>query len=389
MLWLSRGGHQCRLAWAALAALPIAAYATPATDAAARLADIERQRTLQTQAHATASRDLAGAQAQAARLAAASAQQTAALRQTESRVLAATARLAALQTRVRTANTALAAAQRDFDTLLPTLLRLARTPELAILAAPIRPAQAIQGLLVTRTLAIVLNRQAAELRASQTEADAARLALTAQAVTLTQARSEQSARAAALDRVVAQAQTQVTQAETEARDAATNAATAAAQAKTLREAIATINEAQARAEARAAADAATATRHHKPADAQTAHARQAALARPTSPQSAASLTPPVAGQISRAYAAPTDDGPATGITYATAPDAYVSSPCAGRVAFAAPFRSYGQLLILECAGGYDVVLAGLGKIATHPGHPTQPASPWAKCPPKTPASTWN
>jgi len=40
----------------------------------------------------------------------------------------------------------------------------------------------------------------------------------------------------------------------------------------------------------------------------------------------------------------------------------VRAPCAGRVLFAAPFRSYGKLLILDCGGGYDAVLAGLAQL---------------------------
>ena len=38
------------------------------------------------------------------------------------------------------------------------------------------------------------------------------------------------------------------------------------------------------------------------------------------------------------------------------------APCSGRVLFAAPFHGYGQLLILDCGGGYDAVIAGFGQL---------------------------
>ncbi len=77
----------------------------------------------------------------------------------------------------------------------------------------------------------------------------------------------------------------------------------------------------------------------------------------------------------RAFGAPAADGPATGLTFAAAAGTVVASPCAGRVAFAAPFRSYGQLVILECGGGYDLVLAGLGSISAVPGQRLRPGQP--------------
>ncbi len=298
-------------------------------------------------------------------------------------MLAAAAHLAIAEARRNAAEAALASRRQDFAALLPVLLRLSRTPELAVLAAPVPPEQAIQGLLITKGLAITLNRQAALLRTQQSDASAARAALAAEAHALDGARAEQAARGAALDRVIAQARGQVSQAEAEGRDAAGQVAAAAAQARTLREAIAAMDAAQARAIARAAQEEATATRQHRPGAAQAAYARQAALAKPSGPalaQSAGLLVTPVAGPVLRGFGAAAEDGPATGLTYEAAPGAYVSSPCTGRVAFAAPFRSYGQLLIVECGGGYDLVLAGLGTLATRPGHPTRAGEPLGRMP---------
>lgn len=72
------------------------------------------------------------------------------------------------------------------------------------------------------------------------------------------------------------------------------------------------------------------------------------------------LNLPVAGSQLRAFGAPDGfGGQARGASYAARPGAVVSAPADGRVAFAGPFRSFGQMVILEMGGGFHVVLAGL------------------------------
>jgi septal ring factor EnvC (AmiA/AmiB activator) len=45
----------------------------------------------------------------------------------------------------------------------------------------------------------------------------------------------------------------------------------------------------------------------------------------------------------------------------------VTAPSDGGVVYAAPYRSYGQLLILNVGGGYHVLLAGMERITVDPG----------------------
>ncbi len=56
-----------------------------------------------------------------------------------------------------------------------------------------------------------------------------------------------------------------------------------------------------------------------------------------------------------------------GISIATAAGAEITSPCDGWVVYAGPFRSYGQLLILNAGGGYHVLLAGMERISVDLG----------------------
>ena len=56
-----------------------------------------------------------------------------------------------------------------------------------------------------------------------------------------------------------------------------------------------------------------------------------------------------------------------GISLATRAAAQVTTPCDGWVVYAGPFRSYGQLLILNAGGGYHVLIAGMERISVNIG----------------------
>ena len=58
----------------------------------------------------------------------------------------------------------------------------------------------------------------------------------------------------------------------------------------------------------------------------------------------------------------TPENGSSGLSYATQPGAQVIAPADGRVLYAGPYHKNGQVLILEITTGYDVVLAGLGRV---------------------------
>ena len=77
---------------------------------------------------------------------------------------------------------------------------------------------------------------------------------------------------------------------------------------------------------------------------------------------------PVNGVKSRDFGAlDGNGGTERGISIATRPGAQVTAPCDGWVVYAAPYRSYGKLLILNAGGGYHVVLAGMERISVDIG----------------------
>ena len=60
-------------------------------------------------------------------------------------------------------------------------------------------------------------------------------------------------------------------------------------------------------------------------------------------------------------------GTQKGLSIASHAGAQITSPCDGWVVYAGPFRSYGQLLILNAGGGYHVLLAGMERISVDLG----------------------
>jgi septal ring factor EnvC (AmiA/AmiB activator) len=60
-------------------------------------------------------------------------------------------------------------------------------------------------------------------------------------------------------------------------------------------------------------------------------------------------------------------GTEKGTSIVTRPGAQVTSPCDGWVVYAAPYRSYGKLLIVNAGGGYLVVMAGMEQISVDIG----------------------
>jgi len=77
---------------------------------------------------------------------------------------------------------------------------------------------------------------------------------------------------------------------------------------------------------------------------------------------------PVAGVTLRSFGAPdTVGGNEKGLTIATRAGAPVSAPADGWVVYAGPFRSYGQLLIINAGGGYHILMAGMERITVELG----------------------
>ena len=174
---------------------------------------------------------------------------------------------------------------------------------------------------------------------------------------------------------------QTAQAEAEARSAANSdrAAELAREATSLKDLIARMEgdvaSARKAAEAAAAADERSA-RRPKPTPTASEQGRGRAVPRSGAPAARRGLRrhqrPAAAAgrraRSSRGSAQPDGfGGTEKGLSLATRPQAVVSAPADGWVAFSGPYRTYGQFLIINAGGGYYIVLAGMEQVNVAPG----------------------
>ncbi len=89
-----------------------------------------------------------------------------------------------------------------------------------------------------------------------------------------------------------------------------------------------------------------------------------------------SLAPPVVGSI----VTNSGEGHVSGVNFLTASGASVVAPADSHVLFAGPYRKTGQVLILETAGGYDIVLAGLDRVDVRSGDQLLAGEPVGRMP---------
>ena len=250
------------------------------------------------------------------------------LHQTEERMAAAWGEYDALIAQRDIAQRAADRTLMSVAAITPALIRLQRLPPAAILAGPAPPAEALRGYAILRAWTRQASAQAGAFATARDDAASRAGAVAATLPRLVELARLQQSESAALDqallllRTERQAQRDVADRQTAA--AARQAAEEAARAPSVRAAI-------------------------------------GALARPSTTAPGRGVLP-VAGQVIRRWGDPTDAGPATGITFRPPPGARVVAPCGGRVVFAAPFRSYGLLVIIDCGGGLHAVLAGFDRL---------------------------
>ncbi len=336
-----------------------------------------------------AERRLREAQDEERRLAAARVEAAARLREAETQAAASAQEVAALAERRDVAQRRLADRAAALGPLLPLAERLALYPAETLLAVPARPQDAIRGLAVLRALTSTLEREAAGLRAEQDEIAAAERELAAAVPKLRTAQASQAAQAAQLDRQIEGARAVRIRAEDAAVAAARRAAADAARADTLRTAIAAMQAARIRSEQQLRETVAKAEGQRRETAAEQARRQQEQVAAPAGPglDAGRRTVLPVAGPVVRRWGDQTEVGPATGIAFRPPPLGRVVAPCAGRVAFAGPFRSFGVLIILDCGAGYHFVLAGLDRLDVQAGTAVQAGEPVGVMPNWDPAGS--
>ncbi len=235
---------------------------------------------------------------------------------------------------------------------LPLLHRLERWPAESLLAMPSAPEDTLRGLLAMQAVIRHAGAVAEAFRAAAERAEQARRAVEPELAGLNTARAEARAADARLEAALGQARSRRADAQANEDAASRRAREAAARVTDLEQAMERLERNRAERERR---------------EAEAARRTQAPRPPPVAEAPAGAHPMPVAGQVAREFGAAGEGGPARGMTLLAGPRARVTAPCAGRVAYAGAFRSYGQLVIIDCGAGTHLVLARMERLETATG----------------------
>ncbi|MER9654065.1 murein hydrolase activator EnvC [Mesorhizobium sp. M0152] len=275
-------------------------------------------------------------------------------------------------------------ARRDvLAEVLGALQRMGLNPPPAILVKPEDALSSVRSAILLGAVVPELRQQTDALLADLKEQSRVTASIEAERARLTAAVGEQTAEKKRLGMLLEAKQKLEADAQAQLTAEQQRSQALAAKASSLKELIASL-EAQA-AQNRKAADAAKTanagqTNDEQTNDGQTSDGQTASLASLPVPEgnrlTAAApfsalqgqIALPVTGRIKRRFGAEDSNGAVMlGDMVATQSGAIVTAPADGNVLYAGPFRSYGQLLILNAGDGYHVVLAGMSRISVATG----------------------
>ena len=335
-----------------------------ALKAARRQSDEARDRSARLEQQASAARDDAE---QARRRAAATA---ARIQQAEADIQAAQARIAIIARMQRAQAARLAARQEPVVRLTAALQMMARRPMALALVQPGSVTDAVHMRAVLGQILPVIQQRTAGLRAELARSRALRATAQQAAAALTQAQADRRERQAALAALE-------TQKRVAAHDYRANAGLESERALALGERARDIVDLMDRLE-----------------DAGDLRERLAALPgpllRPARPDQTGAPAPetvratggpppyrlPVIGQLVTGMGEVNDGGVRSrGLSLVTQPGAQTVAPTAGRVAFAGPYRGYGQILIIDHGQGWTTLITGLHRVTAQVGDTVRQGDP--------------
>jgi murein hydrolase activator len=295
----------------------------------------------------------------------------------ETKIGDAEARLVGLKGRENAIRRSLASRRDVIAEVLASLQRMGRTPPPALLVSPEDMLQAIR---TSMMLGAVVPEMRAETEALANDLSAlvqVRQAVTAEKEQLAHENTDLELQRQKLAALVAARQASLGTAEQALTAEQQRAADLARQATSMKDLIAKM-EADLAGARRAAEEAAKAEAARKLAEAAAPPVQKNDISPFKDPGRLApamafadtkGLLPlPAAGSILRSYGAPDGvGGTEKGLLLSTRRDAVVAAPYDGWVAFSGPYRSFGQVLIINAGGGYYMVLAGMKRINVEAG----------------------
>ena len=286
------------------------------------------------------------------------------LRDSENKVAATEDRLKPLDDEELSIHKSLAGRQKAIGEVLAALQRIGHRPPPALIASPEDALQAVRTAMLLGAVVPEMREQVKDLVNNLTDLVAVRKKITAE-------RDRLKGEVASLDKertrmtaLIAERQKQQTEHEKALDAERTRASELAKQVDNLKDLISKLEQ--------SLAPAVRASRESAPTDSRLALAAlhdPGRLAPAVAFRSLRGQIPiPVNGIKIKDYGAPDGvGGQEKGVSIETRAGAQVTSPADGWVVYAGPFRSYGQLLILNAGGGYHVLLAGMERISVDLG----------------------
>ena len=278
-----------------------------------------------------------------------------------------TDRVEALKTQEDGIRQSLAGRREVLAEVLGALQRMGLNPPPAILVTPEDALASVRSAIVLGAVVPGLRKETEALVADLTELSRIAASIEDERARLSEAFGEQLAEKERLELLVAEKQRLQTERETALDAEQKRSEELAGKAKSLKGLIAALEEQAAEAEKARLAEAERQMRNEELAALPVPEANQLAAAAPFQSLKG-QLVLPVAGKFGRRFGDKDGNGGVMqGDTVATQSDSIVTAPSDGSVLYAGPFRSYGQLLILNAGDGYHVVLAGMNRISVASG----------------------
>ena len=252
--------------------------------------------------------------------------------------------------------------QDTLSALLAALQRLEQNPPPALVVEPGDILSALRGAMLLGTIVPELKADAEQLAQKLDQVKQLEAAIGTRRQEVAEEIARLEGQREELGRLVDQKKALVNKSSAELTAERQRTRKLAARAKSLKQLLASLAEERQRAEAEAVAKAEAEALERK---------RQEELRRApklTFAEARGKLAFPAQGQIVRRYGEPDGLGRETqGVMIATRAGAQVTIPADGKVEFAGPFRSYGEVVILNPGGGYRILLAGMDKVTADVG----------------------
>lgn len=264
----------------------------------------------------------------------------------------------------------LAEKQDVLSQLLAGLQRLEQNPPPALVVEPKDVLSALRGAMMFGTIVPELRQEAEALSQKLARLDRIRSALETEKTALNERMQNLKTSQIDLAELIIQKKQLVFESAGKLDAEKARAAELAGKAKSLKQLVAELTAARLKEEAEKSRQALA-----QEAEKQR---QEALLLKPMMVFSASlgRLEYPVQGQILKRFGE--DDGLGStlrGMAVATRATAQITAPVDGKVEFAGPFRSYGQLLILNPGEGYLVLLAGMTEISAEIGQTVRAGEP--------------